>query len=441
MRLAPTEKSAASVPTTSAAKFVSASWSPASSIATVSPPMAFIFEWKSTASTPSPRSTRLAPGVAAHDALPLFRRLENLQVGRRRRQRPFAESLLAAPQHVRDQRRRILVADRLEHVANAEGVPRLEWTELPAEAPPHRPIDIVDRVAMSGATRARVDERLARAWRAGTRRPCRARRTASASARRRRRSISRPRARRAAPTASAGSRASRDRASGSRRPPSGRIRGRSSRRPSRVRSESRRAPASRSVARSGSGRRVARFVIDVAEHVDAGDVHGAERGALRPADRRSRDRVDLLDRILAGFERAQRLHDAEQGDAVGDEVGRVFRDDDALAEAAIERSARCARATSASVSAVGITSTQPQVTRRIEEVGSEPVPPELVAPALGKRRDRNARGVGGHDRPRPPHPLDSVRGAPASRRRARPRPRRSSRRRRGGPGRCRSRRW
>ena len=39
--------------------------------------------------------------------------------------------------------------------------------------------------------------------------------------------------------------------------------------------------------------------------------------------------------ILAGFERAQRLHHAEQPDVVGDEVRRVFRDDDALAEAVI----------------------------------------------------------------------------------------------------------
>jgi hypothetical protein len=37
-----------------------ASVTPADSICSASPPMAFIFEWNSTASTPSPRSTRLA---------------------------------------------------------------------------------------------------------------------------------------------------------------------------------------------------------------------------------------------------------------------------------------------------------------------------------------------------------------------------------------------
>ena len=50
-----------------------------------------------------------------------------------------------------------------------------------------------------------------------------------------------------------------------------------------------------------------RFLRDVREHVDAGDVHRAERGALRPAERRAGDRVDLLDRVSAGLERAQHL--------------------------------------------------------------------------------------------------------------------------------------
>ena len=74
---------------------------------------------------------------------------------------------------------------------------------------------------------------------------------------------------------------------------------------------------------------------DVGEHVDAGDVHRAERRALRPADRRTGDRVDLFDGVLARLERAQDLHDAEQADVIGDEVRRVLRDDDALAEAMI----------------------------------------------------------------------------------------------------------
>ena len=45
---------------------------------------------------------------------------------------------------------------------------------------------------------------------------------------------------------------------------------------------------------------------DVAENVDARDVHRAERRALWPADGRAGDRVDLLDRVLPRLEHAKR---------------------------------------------------------------------------------------------------------------------------------------
>ena len=63
MTFAPAEKFGASLPTTRAWKFRSASATPALIIWIVSPPIAFIFEWNSIASTPSPRSTRLAPAL------------------------------------------------------------------------------------------------------------------------------------------------------------------------------------------------------------------------------------------------------------------------------------------------------------------------------------------------------------------------------------------
>ena len=61
IRFAPAEKCSPSLPTTSAAKLSAASLTARRSMSMVSPPMAFIFEWNSTPSTPSPRSTRLAP--------------------------------------------------------------------------------------------------------------------------------------------------------------------------------------------------------------------------------------------------------------------------------------------------------------------------------------------------------------------------------------------
>ena len=79
----------------------------------------------------------------------------------------------------------------------------------------------------------------------------------------------------------------------------------------------------------------AEVLRDVREDVDAGDVHRPERRALRPAERRPGDRVDLLDRVAAALERLQRQHHAVEPEVVGDEVRRVLRDDDALAEAVI----------------------------------------------------------------------------------------------------------
>jgi hypothetical protein len=49
-----------------------------------------------------------------------------------------------------------------------------------------------------------------------------------------------------------------------------------------------------------------------------------------------------------------------------------------------------------------------EVTRRIEEVGAEPVPPEVVAPSRGERRDRNSGRVRRHNRSRPARPVDAL---------------------------------
>ena len=46
---------------------------------------------------------------------------------------------------------------------------------------------------------------------------------------------------------------------------------------------------------------------DVSEHVEAGDVGGAEGGAFRPAERRTGHRIDLFDRVGARFEDAKHL--------------------------------------------------------------------------------------------------------------------------------------
>ena len=54
-----------------------------------------------------------------------------------------------------------------------------------------------------------------------------------------------------------------------------------------------------------------------------------------PAERRAGDRVDLLDGVAAARDRFERADDAVERDVVADEVRRVLRDDDALAEMVI----------------------------------------------------------------------------------------------------------
>ena len=83
---------------------------------------------------------------------------------------------------------------------------------------------------------------------------------------------------------------------------------------------------------ASSGKSLGEVAHHVRQDVDAGDVHRAKRGAARPAERRSGDRVDLFDRVAAARDRFERADDAVECDVVADEVRRVFRDDDALAE-------------------------------------------------------------------------------------------------------------
>ena len=109
-------------------------------------------------------------------------------------------------------------------------------------------------------------------------------------------------------------------------------------------------------ARRRRGKPLGQVARHVREDVDAGDVHRAERRALRPAERRAGDRVDLFDRELAGRRALEDLHHAVEADVVGDEVRRVLRDDHALAEPMIGELARRASTTAGSVSAVGISS-------------------------------------------------------------------------------------
>jgi hypothetical protein len=122
----------------------------------------------------------------------------------------------------------------------------------------------------------------------------------------------------------------------------------------------------------------------VAEHVDAGNVHRPERRALGTPESRPRDRIDLLDRVLAGFKRPERLDDTEQTDVVRDEVRRVLGDDHAFAESLVGERRDPLDDVAAGVRCRNHLE-QAEISWRVEEMRAEEMAPELVAAALGQR--------------------------------------------------------
>ena len=126
--------------------------------------MAFIFEWNSTQSTPSPRSTRLAPAFRRTTRERFLRRSQDQQVRRRGRQGRLADAG-PAPIHRLPQHRRHVggvpgsCPPRVYDLADPDRVQQLERTKLPSEAPLHHPVHVVDRVSDQRRHARGVDER------------------------------------------------------------------------------------------------------------------------------------------------------------------------------------------------------------------------------------------------------------------------------------------
>ena len=133
-------------------------------------------------------------------------------------------------------------------------------------------------------------------------------------------------------------------------------------------------------------RQIARHVC---QHVDARNIHRPEGRALGTSDRRSRDRIDLLDGEVAGRKRPEDLRHPEEPDAVADEVRRVFRNDDALPEPEVgELGHRREHAR------IGVGRRdeleKPEVAWWIEEVRAEPMTTKCLGPSLRHGRDGNS---------------------------------------------------
>src|SRR5581483_2407981 len=142
----------------------------------------------------------------------------------------------------------------------------------------------------------------------------------------------------------------------------------------------------------------------VPQHVQPDQINGAEGCRLRPAHGRARERVHLLDAQVQRLHQAHHVEHGERANAIGDEVGRVLRMDDALAQSNVAEvfdgrhrlAVRFRR---------GDDFQQAHVTRRIEKVRAEPVAAEIVGESFRNRAHRQAAGVGGDDRSRTPRGL------------------------------------
>src|SRR6185369_6486900 len=136
---------------------------------------------------------------------------------------------------------------------------------------------------------------------------------------------------------------------------------------------------------------------DVTEHVETGDVHRAEGRALGSAERRPRDRVDVFDRELAGFERGENPDYSVQPDPISDEIRRVFSDDDAFAEVQVGEAGHPGDDVPVRVGR-WYDFEEREVPRRVKEVRPQPMPPEFLAAAVRDGMNRNTGRVRRHDR-------------------------------------------
>src|SRR5262249_33127211 len=136
--------------------------------------------------------------------------------------------------------------------------------------------------------------------------------------------------------------------------------------------------------------------VEVLRHVNGGvqadDVERSERRALGMADGGPGHRVDLFGRVTAFEHDLDGVEHGEIADAVGDETGRVFRVNDALAQRPVAEIGDEVRDLGVSFRR-GDDFEQMQIARRVEEVRAQKPAAEVVGTPFGEAVERNARSV------------------------------------------------
>ena len=95
----------------------------------------------------------------------------------------------------------------------------------------------------------------------------------------------------------------------------------------------------------------------MAEDVEADEIDGAEGCRLGPSESGTSERVDVFDGEIHLLHETHDVENRERADAVADEVGRVFRVDDAFAQFDVGKM-RDGSSRARSVSGVGMSSSR-----------------------------------------------------------------------------------
>ena len=132
----------------------------------------------------------------------------------------------------------------------------------------------------------------------------------------------------------------------------------------------------------------------VHQRIEADHVGGAEGGALRAADARAGEQVDLVEGQAQALRVVQHGEDREHPDAVGDEVGRIPGAHDALAQSRRQPGLERVQHRRIGVGS-GDEFHQRHVARWIEKMDAAKATAPLDRHAGSQRSDGQARGVGG----------------------------------------------
>ena len=136
---------------------------------------------------------------------------------------------------------------------------------------------------------------------------------------------------------------------------------------------------------------------DVRQGIETDHVGGAIGGALRTTDLRTGQRIDFVETEAEGLGVVHDGEDGKDADAVGDEVRRIQRTDDALAETRGQPGFQCVQR--AGIGALRADDfNQVHVARRVEEMDAAEARPDIFRQALGQRVHRQAGGIGSDNR-------------------------------------------